>query len=122
MAKEIQERNVIYDDGPRDQTRYSGYNYYSPVARLIWTIFGIVAIVLALRFILRAIGADPAASFTSFIYDISAPLIRPFSGTIANNVSRTGVVEWVTVLALVVYWIVAWILARLASITRPVAR
>jgi hypothetical protein len=118
------ERNVSYhDDRGNDYRAGRGdFRPYSPVARIVWTVFGIVAVLLVVRFFLQLVGADPAAGFTNFIYQLTNPLVQPFTGTIPNTIVETGVVEWITILALAIYWLVAWILARLATTPRTAMR
>jgi hypothetical protein len=117
-------REIINDDGDRVVVDEPSYvSYYSPFARFIWTILGIVNALLAIRFILKLLGANPAAGFTDLIYSITQPLVAPFAGVIRTTTAGTSTFEWFTILAMVVYWLVAWALARLASVSsRPVAR
>ena len=90
--------------------------------RLIWALLWIVEAILALRFILRLIAANPAAGFTDFIYRVSQPLVAPFVNIVRNSVatgSTGGVVEWFTIIAMIVYWLLAWAIVRLATIDTP---
>ena len=113
------ENRIVYDDAGRD-VYYSGY---SPFARIIWTILTVINFILGLRFLLRLFSANPAAGFTNAIYNLSAPLINPFLNVIRSTViPGLGVFEWSTLLAMIVYWLVAYLLVRLFSISRPVAR
>jgi hypothetical protein len=83
-------------------------------ARVVWTILGIVESVLALRFVLKLIGANPVAGFTDFIYTLAGPLLAPFSNVVRNAGTGTGgVFEWTTLIAMVVYWLLAWAIIRL---------
>lgn len=96
-------------------------SYYSPVARFTWFLLGIVNGLLAIRFVLRAIGANPAAGFTDFIYTITQALVAPFSGVIRSTVSGGAVIEWSTLLAMIVYWLLAWAIVSLVAMSRPTA-
>jgi hypothetical protein len=84
-------------------------------ARVVWTIMGIVEGILGLQFILRLIGANPAAGFTNFIYSLAHPLLVPFFNVVRNTStgSNGGVFEWTTLIAMVVYWLLAWAIIRL---------
>lgn len=84
-------------------------------ARVVWTILGIVEGILALRFILRLIGANPAAGFTDFVYRAAEPLLAPFFNVVRNARADAsgGVFEWTTLIAMVVYWLLAWAVIRL---------
>jgi uncharacterized membrane protein len=116
-------REVINEDGDRVVVDEPSYvSYYSPVARFIWTILGIVNALLAIRFVLKLLGANPAAGFTDFIYTLTSPLVSPFAGVIRTTSAGTNTFEWFTILAMVVYWLLAWAIVRLATVNRPMAR
>lgn len=78
----------------------------------IWLLFGIVVGILAIRFILKLLGANEAAGFASFIYGASAPFVAPFSNLFANPGSSGSVLELTTLVAIIVYMLVAWLVAR----------
>ncbi|HEX5429929.1 MAG TPA: YggT family protein [Patescibacteria group bacterium] len=116
-------REIITDDGDRVLVDDPSYvSYYSPIARVVWTILGIINALLAIRFILRLFGANPGAGFVNFMYSITAPLVAWFTGSIRATSVGTGIIEWSTLLAIAVYWIIAWIITRLVTMSRPVAR
>lgn len=93
--------------------------YYG--ASIVWYLLGIVEVILGLRFLLRAFGANPAAGFTDFIYRASAPLVDPFFNVIRATRVETGILEWSSLLAMAVYWLLAWAIVRLFFIARPVS-
>jgi len=78
----------------------------------IWLLFGIVEGILAIRFILKLLGANEAAGFASFIYGASAPFVAPFSNLFANPGSSGSVLELTTLMAIIVYMLVAWLIAK----------
>jgi len=78
----------------------------------IWLLFGIVVGILAIRFILKLLGANEAASFASFIYGASAPFVAPFSNLFANPGSGGSVLELTTMVAIIVYMLVAWLVVK----------
>jgi hypothetical protein len=93
------------------------------VARVVWAILWVVNTILALRFILRLIGANSAAGFTNFIYTLSAPLLAPFRNIVASvRIANGGVFEWATLIAMVVYWLIAWGIVRIALFDRTTTR
>ncbi len=103
---------------PRD--RYVRTTSY-PGAQFIWFLLWVVNVILAFRFFLKLVGANPGAGFTNFIYTISEPLIRPFLNVIRGTAVDGGVFEWSTVLAMVVYWVLAWLVVMVLAVSRPVA-
>ncbi len=80
--------------------------------RTIRFIFAVIEIVLALRFFLKLVGANPASPFGVFLYGITDPLAAPFESLLANPTIGSGEVEFTTLLALVVYPVFGWILTR----------
>lgn len=87
--------------------------------RIVWFIVGVVSAIIALRFILLLLGANQGAGFTDFIYTLSAPLVAPFVGIFGEPVYGTSVVEISSVLAIVVYLLIGWGIAKLFTLGRP---
>ncbi len=83
------------------------------VATIINVIFGIILTLLALRFVLRLLGANPANGFANFVYSLSQPLVAPFFG-LFNSPLQLDIAgfELATLIALLVYGLVAGILAQ----------
>lgn len=87
--------------------------------RIVWILGGIVIALLALRFILRVLGADPNNGFADFIYTLSYPLAAPFFGLFNYNVDlTTGRFEFETLIGIVIYALLAWLIAKLVTIGR----
>lgn len=101
---------VSYD--PYAGRRMAGYR----VTQMIYWVFGLVEGLIAIRFILKALGANPSAGFAEFIYGITTPLVLPFIGLFGNPQNQGSVLEVTSLIALVVYALVAWLLAKLAWI------
>jgi hypothetical protein len=93
--------------------------YYG--SSIVWYLLGILETLLGFRFVLRLFSANPAAGFTDFIYEATAPLVDPFFNVIGASRVDTGTVEWSTLLAMAVYWLLAWAVVRLFFIARPVS-
>lgn len=88
--------------------------------QIVWYIFGIIEAILLIRFLLKLIGANPAAGFTDFIYTLSYPFVSPFLYVVGSPSLGGSVFEWTTLLALFIYWLVAWGIIRLITMNRPV--
>jgi hypothetical protein len=102
-----------------DQVHATAYDPYANRRRSsyrlvqgIWLLFGIVIGILAIRFILKLLGANEAAGFATFIYGASAPFVAPFNALFANPGSGGSVLELTTLVALIVYMLVAWLVAK----------
>jgi len=89
---------------------------YTIFARIVYYLTDVIEIILGLRFIARAFGANPGNMFISFLYRISSALLAPFRG-IFPTVQQSGVVlEWSTIVAMVIYALIAMLLLRLVRI------
>lgn len=87
------------------------------VARVVSLIGGLIVTALALRFILSVLGANPANAFASFIYSVSHPFVAPFFG-LFNYEAQLGVARFAfeTLIALVFWSFVTWMIVRLVTI------
>ena len=88
-------------------------------ARIIWYIAGVLLALLAFRFVLALLGANPNNGFANFIYSVSHPFVAPFFSLFGYNL-RYGVsrFETFTLVAVAVYAIVAYGLAQLVTINK----
>ncbi len=76
--------------------------------QVVWYILGIVEVLLAFRFVLKLLGANAGAGFTSFIYNLSYVFAEPFRAVFRNNsIVEGSIFEWTTLLAMAVYWVLA---------------
>jgi len=92
----------------------------SLAARIIWYVAGVLLVLLAFRFVFALLGANPSNGFANFIYTASHPFVAPFFGIFGYNL-RYGVsrFETFTLVAMAVYAIIAWGLARLVTLRQP---
>ena len=103
-------------------------SYNSPTTKplfrgtqIVWSLATLIEIILAFRLFLRLAGANPGAGFTSFIYAISWPFAQPFIAVFNPTVVEGKVFEWTTILAALVYLLVAWGIASLLSMSKTVS-
>lgn len=89
--------------------------------QIIWYILGLLEVLLVFRIVLKALGANPASGFTNLIYSITNPLALPFTGILGSPViAGTAIIEWSTIIAAIVYLIVAWGLVYLVDLIYPI--
>src|SRR4051794_9298467 len=79
----------------------------------IYVLFGVIEVLIAIRFVLRAFGANPNAPFSSAIYTITGPFIAPFVGVFGPIQFSGSVIEPHSILAILAYALLAWLLAKL---------
>lgn len=100
-------------------------NQNSSVARIVnivYFLFGALEFLLAVRVILHLMGANPNNGFATFIYALSAPFVALFSTLLRNpTLSQTAMLEVTTMIAMLVYAILAWLIGRLIwlALSRP---
>ncbi len=87
--------------------------------RVVWFIAGLIGVIIALRFVFLLLGANRGASFTDFVYSLSAPFVAPFVGIFGEPVYGTVVFEVSSLLAIAMYLLIAWGIAKLFTIARP---
>ena len=92
----------------------------SVAANIVWFLFGVIATVLAARFVLKLTGANASNGFASFVYTVSGFFSAPFDslfGTPSATVGQTHSVFQPSVLvAIAVYAVVAWGTVKLINI------
>jgi uncharacterized protein YggT (Ycf19 family) len=84
----------------------------SKAIQAIYVIFAVLEALIGIRFFLKLFGANPGVPFTDFIYDMTQPFVAPFVGLFEVPQVNGGVVEWHSLVAIVVYALVAWLLAQ----------
>lgn len=90
--------------------------------QVVWYILGFIEALLAFRFVLKLLGANPAAGFSSFIYGITYVFATPFLSVFQNTRFVAGsIFEWTTLLAMLVYWIIAMGIIKLFLMGKTVS-
>jgi hypothetical protein len=103
-------------------------SYVSPTTKplfrgtqIVWYILGILEAILVFRFALKLLGANAGAGFTSFVYSISRPFAAPFLNVFPTVSVEGSVFEWTTILAMFVYWLIAWGIIKLFVMSKSVS-
>ena len=90
--------------------------------QVIYFIFGAVNVLLAMRFVLLLLGASQASSFVRLIYGLSRPFVLPFQGIFGQPTFEGSVIEWSSLVGIVVYVLIAYGLARVIELAYAPAR
>jgi len=88
--------------------------------QIIWYILGVIETLLAFRFVFKLLAANPGSPFVRGIYNASSSLIAPFRGIFPTPVVEGSVFEWTTLVAVVVYAVVAYGIVYLLQLVKPV--
>lgn len=90
--------------------------------QVIYFIFGAIEALLAIRFVLLLLGASEASGFVRLIYGLSQPFVLPFQGIFGTPSLGGSVIEWASLVGIVVYALIAYGLARLIELIYKPAR
>lgn len=97
-------------------TRQPWYIQRAPgIIRLTFTV---IAILIAIRVVLKLLDANPAAEFTGLIYGLTNILIAPFEGVFPNPRGDGSVLELSALLAIPIYALLARLGVSIANIFR----
>lgn len=104
-------------------------SYTSPTTKslfrgtqIVWYILGIIEVLLAFRFVLKLLGANPVAGFTNFVYSVTYIFAAPFLSVFrSSRIVEGSVFEWTTLLAMLVYWVLAIGIIKLFMMGRTVS-
>jgi YggT family protein len=100
-------------------------NQNSSVARIVnivYYLFGALELLLGIRVILHLLGANAENGFANFIYGLTSPFVAIFASLLQNPVlSPTATIEITTLIAMIVYAVLAWLIGRLVwlVLSRP---
>lgn len=83
------------------------------VSQFIWLIFGGIEALIGIRVILMLIGANPANTFTAFVYRLSELFLWPFRNLVANPAFQNMTLEITSIIAMIVYPLIGWAIVRL---------
>ena len=93
----------------------------APTRRAIevcYLVFGIIDGLLLIRLVLKLLGANPLAGFSSFVYGLTDVFLAPFRNLLPVVGGSSGaVLEMSVVIAIIVYALVADVLAKIVAIT-----
>lgn len=90
------------------------------VEYLVYFLFGALEIILAFRLVLKFMGASPLSDFVAMVYGVSGMFTLPFEGIFRSvfgyGVETISVIEPSTIVAIIVYAVLAWGIVRLIRI------
>ena len=96
----------------------------SRIVQLIWLFFGALEALIGVRVVLKLIAANPSNPFANLIYSFTDLFLWPFSGLTITPQAEGIVLEISSIIAIVVYALLAWIIVRLVWLLfyRPATR
>jgi hypothetical protein len=107
----IVEASLARRDQPALQAHIRRYNL-TRITQIIWLVTGVLESLIAIRVLLRLMAANPAAGFATFIYNMTAVFLTPFFGLTATPSANGSVLELPSLIAMLVYALLAWGIVR----------
>jgi YGGT family len=95
-------------------TEESRYNFRA--AAIVGFVAGVVNVLIAMRFLLRLLGASAQSAFVNAVYAVSGPLVAPFHGIFGDSASNGSYFETAALVAIIVYALIGWGLIVLVRI------
>ncbi|MFA5742831.1 MAG: YggT family protein [Candidatus Paceibacterota bacterium] len=89
--------------------------------QIIWYLLYFIEAILALRFVLKLLGANPESGFASFVYAATTIFAAPFLSVFGKTQVLGSIFEWTTLLAMLVYWFIAFAIIKLLLIGKTVS-
>jgi hypothetical protein len=86
------------------------------VTQVIWLLLGILETALALRFLFKLIGVNPANAFASILYGFTDVFVAPFASLTGAPAAAGMVFEFTTLIAMLVYALVFYALERIVYV------
>ena len=122
QTTEVQKTTTSADGTAVRQSEVSQVTEMSGVVvaqRVVWFVVGVVNVLIAIRFVLLLLGANQSAGFVDFIYGITSVFVAPFVGIFGETTYGRFMFEWSSLLAIVVYSLIAWRIVKLLTLSRP---
>jgi hypothetical protein len=89
------------------------------MTRMVWFVFGVIEVLIGVRFVLMLLGARTAAGFVRLIYGVSGVFMAPFAAIFRTQYVSGAVLEWSALVAIAIYALVAWGFVALIRAVSP---
>ncbi|MFP4022748.1 MAG: YggT family protein [Candidatus Paceibacterota bacterium] len=90
--------------------------------QIVWYALYLIEGLLAIRFVLKLLSANPEAVFTDIIYTVSGVFVWPFLAVFSDIAIAGNTFEWTTLLAMFVYWLLAMAIIKLFVMNKSVSK
>lgn len=84
--------------------------------QIVYFVASLIAIIILIRFVLLAMGANMDAGFGSFMLALSDPFVAPFNGLFGAPASNGSVFEISDLVAIAIYFLLAWGIVKIAAL------
>ncbi len=112
--RQVVRESVSSSSSPIQEIGHRKAHYY------VYYITGVIEILLVFRLVLKLLGASAQSLFVNFIYTVSGIFEYPFRGIFRSGTTQgievRSIFEPSTIVAMIVYGVLAWISARFIEI------
>jgi len=84
--------------------------------QMIWLLLGILEAVIALRVVFKLIAVNAANPFATLLYNVTHLFVAPFASLTSAPAVGGMVLEISSILAMIVYLLIAWALVRIVDV------
>src|SRR5712692_4555961 len=110
-GNQVKRRDEIYVDNNLRRA-----NIRARITNITYFVLGVLEVILLLRLLLRLLGANEASAFVMFIYNLSHIFVAPFNGIFNDQALDRSVFEVSTLMAMLIYALLAWGIVSLGRI------
>lgn len=112
LGNRVENRVEVFED---ENQRRANARYWTTT--ITYFILGVLEIILLLRLFFRLFGANQGNSFILFLYGVSHVFVAPFNGIFNDQtLGSNGVFETSTLIAMLVYALLAWGIVSLGRV------
>jgi hypothetical protein len=84
--------------------------------QLIWLLLTLLEAAIALRIVFKLIGVNEANLFATILYGLTNLFLFPFTGLIGTPAANGMVLEISSIIAMIVYFLIAWGVERIVNV------
>lgn len=89
------------------------------LSRVVMFVFGVIEVLIAIRFVLKMLSANSEAGFVKLVYSVSDVFMAPFSTIFGTQKVSGATFEWSALVAIAVYALIAWGVVALVRAVSP---
>jgi len=84
--------------------------------QMIWLLLGLLEASIALRVVFKLIAVNAANQFAKLLYGVTNIFVAPFKSLVGNPTSGNNVLEITSIIAMLVYLLIAWGIERIVYV------
>jgi YggT family protein len=119
VTGDMSERHRVVEDAPVMQSESEVVSSFNPgwrAVQLVYLVFGVIDGLILIRVVLKLLGANAHAAFAAWVYNVTDFFIAPFHNLLPTIGNEQSQLEMSAVIAILVYALIAWALARFVAI------